>query len=101
MNYTGNPRRLRSHPQPSQRGIFRRPSLSTPVPSERLELDICQPSQERQQRSSQCGSATDSKSISDETDSVDTFEAKRRRLLQKQDWLGLDLAAPIKVVPFW
>ena len=100
MNYTGNPRRLRSHPRPSQRGIVRRSSLSTPIPSKRPQLDICQPFQERQQKSSQCGSVADSKSISDETDSIDTFETKRRRLLQKQDWLGLDLAAPIKVSVF-
>jgi hypothetical protein len=91
MNYTGNPRHLRSQTRSSH---FRRlHRFKTPTISERPQLDICQ---EFQAQTSHTGS--EAKSVSSSvTSDPDTFEAKRRRLLQQKDWLGLDISAPINV----
>ena len=99
MNYTGNPRHLRSHPRSSQRDRFRRHRLQTPAISEQPRLDICQGFQEQ----STSHSGSDSKSIATSASGErDSFDAKRRRLLQQRDWLGIDISAPIKVslIPF-
>lgn len=93
MNYTGNPRHLRRYPRSSQKEYFRRPQLKTTGISERPRLDICQNFQEQTNRSE---SETPSV-VSSPSGDNDTFEAKRRRLLREKDWLGLDIAAPIKV----
>jgi hypothetical protein len=93
MNYTGNPRRLRSIPRSSQRTLLHRQRLRTPVIPERPQLDICQSFQAQTNHST-----TESQSVAtSSTGGSDSFEAKRRRLLQQKDWLGLDLSAPIKV----
>src|SRR5271155_4123949 len=94
MNYTGNPRHLRSQPRSSQRDRFRRHRLQTPVISERPQLDVCQEFQEQTSTQSGCDSKSIATSASAEYDS---FEAKRRRLLQQKDWLGIDVSAPINV----
>jgi len=90
MNYTGNPRHLRARVKSN---IVRRHRVSTQLP-DRPHLDICQSFQDP--RSSVAGSESIATETS-ESGEVDTFEAKRRRLLQQNDWLGLDVAAPIKV----
>ena len=91
----GNPRRLASHPRTSGEEYLRRQRLATPTPSERPQLSICQSFQCQSTYSqSVAGSAVTSTSS---THDGNTFEVKRRRLLQQKDWLGLDLSAPIKV----
>ena len=98
MNYMGNPSRLRSHPRSSQKEYFRRQRLVTPTPSERPRLGICQAFQSRLHSNFL---QTGTESVVTNTNSThgeDTFEVKRRRLLQQKDWLGLDVSAPIKVI---
>jgi len=97
MNYTGNPRHLRSHTRSSQKDYFRRQRLKTPSISERPQLDICQGYQE--QSATPLTGSHPAKSITPSVSSDDrnTFHAKRIRLLQQKDWLGLDISAPIKV----
>jgi hypothetical protein len=105
MNYTGNPRHLRGRSRSSQKEYLRRQRLSTPAISERPPLDICHKFQER---TSQTASATqsvasgdhdnDNNNNDDNDNDNDTFDAKRRRLLLQQDWLGLNVSAPIKVL---
>lgn len=97
MNYTGNPRHLRSHPRSTQKGYFRRQRLKTPSISERPQLDICQGYQEQSTTLSTGSHKAKSVTPSVSSDDRDTFHAKRRRLLQQKDWLGLDVSAPIKV----
>jgi hypothetical protein len=92
MNYTGNPRHLRSRPRASKLHP-RRQRLNTPAASERPALDICSGFQDR---TSQTTSESRSVATSDDNN---TFDAKRRRLLLQSDWLGLEVSAPIKV-PF-
>lgn len=96
MNYTGNPRHLRSHTRSSQKAYFRCQRLKTPIISERPQLDICKGFQE-QTRTQSTGSDAKSVTPSVSSDDRDTFQTKRRRLLQQKDWLGLDIYAPIKV----
>src|SRR5271170_994575 len=96
MIYTDKPRHLRSHTISSQRDRFRRHRLQTPVIAERPQLDICQEFQEG--TPTQPGS--DSKSIATSASGErDSFDAKRRRLLQQKNWLGIDISAPINVPP--
>jgi hypothetical protein len=90
MNYMGNPRHLRARPRSSQKEYRRRQRLGTPAISERPALDICQGFQQSPEKTvSHVPSVT--------ADDMDTFDAKRRRLLRQQDWLGLNVSAPIKV----
>jgi hypothetical protein len=95
MNYMGNPRRLKSHPRSSERGYVGLQRLVTPTPSERPPLDICHAFQS-QSTSSYSGYGSFITSSSGSHDE-DTFEIKRRKLLSKTDWVGLDIFAPINV----
>ena len=98
MNYTGNPRHLRTRPRSSQKEFLRRRQLGTPAVSERPVLDICHGFQDRTGRTvneAHSVPPTDLQSVANGDNN--TFDAKRRRLLLQQDWLGLDVAAPIKV----
>jgi hypothetical protein len=97
MNYTGNPRHLRSHLRSIQKDYFRRQGLKTSSISERPQLDICQGYQEQSTTLSTGSHQAKSVTPSVSSDDRDTFHAKRRRLLQQKDWLGLDISAPIKV----
>jgi len=72
----------------------------TPALSERPQLDICRSFQSQSSHSQRAtGSVVTSTSSGGSNQSTDdTFEVKRRRLLQQEDWVGLDIAAPIKVL---
>jgi hypothetical protein len=91
MNFTGNPRHLRSHPRPRSvsKGYFRRHRAI----SERPQVAICQGFQDQ---SPDTGSEAKSLSHISRSDQ-ETFETKRRRLLHQTDWLGLDISVPINV----
>jgi hypothetical protein len=94
MNYMGNPRHLRARTRSSQKEYHRRQRLGTPAIPERPTLDICQGFQQSPEKSPE---KTVSHVPSVTADDVDTFDAKRLRLLRQQDWLGLNVSAPIKV----
>ena len=94
MNYTGNPRHLRGRSRPSQKEYQHRQRARTPAILETPQVDICKAFQ------APTDSRTDGEVQSIATSSSsreDPFNAKRRRLLQQQDWLGLDIATPINV----
>jgi len=96
MNYTGNPRHLRGRSRSSKKGYRFLQRARTPAIPERPHLDVCQAFQAptESHTSSQVQSIATSSSSGE-----DRFNAKRRRLLQQQDWLGLDISAPINVTP--
>jgi hypothetical protein len=112
MNYTGNLRHLRTHPRrrSSQKDYFHhrqhRSNTHFVIPG-RPQLDVCQDFQEHQSATTTAASATaipsgsqaknNTPSVSH--DDTESFQTKRRRLLQQTDWLGLEISAPIKV-PF-
>ena len=96
MNYTGNPRQLRTRSRSSQKEYHYRQRARTPAIPERPQLDICQTFQA--QTESHAGSEVQSIATSSNS-GEDRFNAKRRRLLQQQDWLGLDISTPINVIP--
>lgn len=107
MNYTGNPRHLRARSRSTQKQYLHRQHSGPPAITEPPLLDICQTFQiQENPRFSSVASATSVISATSEVESVassssreERFNAKRRRLLQQEDWLGLDLAAPINVFP--
>jgi len=108
MNYTGNPRHLRARSRSTQKQYHHHQHARPPAISEPPLLDICQAFQiQENPRLSGVASATSAIIATSEVESVTSsssreehFDAKRRRLLQQQDWLGLDLAAPINVLSF-
>jgi hypothetical protein len=109
MNYTGNPRHLRARSCSAQKQYLHRQRARTPAVTEQPLLDICQAFQiQANPRLTSSTSTTSAISATSEVESIATssnsreerFDAKRRRLLEQQDWLGLDLAAPINVIPF-
>ena len=113
MNYTGSLRHLRVHHRrrSSQKGYFhhcqRFNTLS--VITGRPQLDVCQDFQEQSPAATATGSAagilsgSQAKSTTPSVshDETEGFKAKRRRLLQQTDWLGLAISAPIKVLLFY
>ena len=108
MNYTGNPRHLRARSRSIQKQYLHHQHARPPAIAEPPLLDICQAFQiQENPRLSDVASATSAIIGTSEVESVassssreERFDAKRRRLLQQQDWLGLDLAAPINVFSF-
>ena len=113
MNYTGNPRHLRTHSRrhSSQKDYFYRRQQRFNSPSiiaGRPQLDVCQNFQQQQATATTAASVTailsgshaKSTSPSVSHDETESFQAKRRRLLQQRDWLGLEISAPIKVLLF-
>ena len=113
MNYTGNLRHLRTHPRrrSSQKEWFhhRLQQFNEHFAiGGRPQLDVCQGFQEQQSAviTAASANAIPSRSQAKSTtpsvshDDPDSFQAKRRRLLQQTDWLGLEISAPIKVLLF-
>ena len=106
MNYTGNPRHLREgqHSRSFRKAPRPRHRRPTPAILERPWLDICGSFQKQTDGSTArptggvaATSAVVPSTISSMEDATDCFQAKRRRLLEQSDWLGLDLTAPINV----
>lgn len=108
MNYTGNPRHLRTHPRrrSSQKEYFyRRQRLNTSSAlTGRPQLDICQNFQEQWAPTTAASAAAillgnqAKKTPSVSSNDAESLQVKRRRLLQQKDWLGLEISAPIKVL---
>jgi hypothetical protein len=108
MNYTGNPRHLRTHPRrrSSQKEYFyRRQQFNTSSAlAGRPQLDICQNFQEQWAPTTAASAAAillgsqAKKTPSVSPDDTESLQVKRRRLLQQKDWLGLEISAPIKVL---
>jgi hypothetical protein len=92
MNYTGNPRRLRAVRRTSQNEYVQRGRGTLAVSSELPQLDVCQAFQTASSQSHASSVTSKSASVDE-----DTFQVKRRRLLQQADWSGLGVSAGINV----
>src|SRR5437773_248984 len=94
MNYTGNPRHLRCHSRhrhSTRKDYFRGQRLPTISPLERPQIDVCRDfQQDTSVTTPLLGREVKRVSKSEFSDGSETFQAKRRRLLEQKDWLDLD-----------